>query len=148
MNWILKSFSELTSTELYQIIQLRIDIFIVEQNCPYRELDGKDQDEGALHLFSTEGDRITSYLRILPPGCSYKDMSSLGRVVTHSSCRGTGLGHKLIERANQIIDERWPNFTCHLSAQAHLSKYYQKHGYHTVGEGYLEDEIPHIGMER
>ena len=57
MNWILKSFSELTSTELYQIIQLRIDIFIVEQNCPYRELDGKDQDEGALHLFSTEGGR-------------------------------------------------------------------------------------------
>lgn len=148
MNWKLKSFSRLTNIELYKIIQLRIDIFVVEQKCPYSDLDDKDLDSEALHLFSIENDQVTSYLRILPPGCSYNDMSSLGRVVTHSSCRGTGIGHQLIERANQTLDELWPDQTCHISAQAHLQTFYEKHGYHVVGDGYLEDDIPHIGMER
>ncbi|TQV85076.1 GNAT family N-acetyltransferase [Aliikangiella coralliicola] len=148
MMWFVKSFKELTTDELYAILQLRIDVFVVEQNCIYSDIDGKDNLPGALHLFSVKDDQIACYLRIFPPGISYPEMPSLGRVITHPDFRGTGIGHELLQRALQIIDKRWPDKTCHISAQSYLEKFYQQHGFSTVGEGYLEDDIPHIGMER
>lgn len=148
MFWHLKSFDELSTLELYKIIQLRVEVFVVEQNCPYSELDSKDFTQNVLHLFAKEGDEISCYLRILPPGCSYPEMPSIGRVVTHPQQRGTGIGHQLIKRANQTLDELWPDLSCHISAQSHLQDFYIQHDYISVGEGYLEDDIPHIGMQR
>ena len=148
MEWYQKRFSELTTIELYQILKLRCDVFIVEQNCPYSDLDDLDCHPEAIHLFSISSGQITSYLRILPPNSSYPNMSSFGRVVTSTTTRGSGVGHQLVKRANDIIKQRWPDKTCHISAQAHLQRFYIQHGYQTVGEEYLEDDIPHIGMER
>ena len=148
MLWTLKSFNQLTNLELYKIIQLRIDIFVVEQNCPYSDLDNKDLDENALHLFAKNGNEISCYLRILPPGCSYSDEPSLGRVVTHQNQRGTGIGHALIKRANQSLDALWPALSCRISAQSHLVGFYSQHGFSEFGDEYLEDGIPHIAMRR
>ncbi len=148
MNWHLKTFDQLTNLELYQIIKLRVDIFVVEQDCPYSDLDNKDLAEGALHLFAEQDGQVVCYTRILPPGVSYPNMPSLGRVVTHASVRGSGVGHEMLERCVAELDQRWPNKVCHISAQAHLQHYYARQGFVAVGEGYLEDNIPHIGMER
>ena len=148
MLWHLKAFDQLSNHEVYKIMKLRVDIFVVEQKCPYGDLDDRDLDENALHLFAKEGDEISCYLRILPPGSGYPDMPSLGRVATQQKQRGTGIGHALVIRANQTLDELWPNTKCHLSAQSHLQGFYAQHGYKPVGEGFLEDGIPHIGMER
>lgn len=148
MRWYTKLFNELNLDELYQILKLRVDVFIVEQNCIYAELDGKDQDPNALHLFAKQDEQVICYMRILPPGCSYASMPSLGRVVTHERVRGSGIGHELLSQAVKILDEQWPDKICHISAQSHLQKYYQAQGFEAVTEEYLEDDIPHIGMER
>jgi ElaA protein len=148
MQWFIKSFDQMTPFEVYQIIQLRVDVFVVEQNCPYSELDGKDLAKAALHLFAIEDSEVACYLRALPPGVSYENMPSLGRIVANPNHRGSGIGHELMKRATQIIDEKWPTLSCHISAQSHLQGYYNQHGFSAVGEGYLEDGILHIGMER
>jgi len=148
MQWCLKSFNELSNIEVYKIMQLRVDVFVVEQDCPYSDMDDKDLDANALHLYAVDADKIACYLRILPPGCSYPEMPSLGRVVTAQTARGTGVGHEMMSRATQVLDKSWPNLTCHISAQSHLQGYYNQHGFTAVGDGYLEDGIPHIGMER
>ncbi|TQV72966.1 GNAT family N-acetyltransferase [Aliikangiella marina] len=148
MNWHLKKFNELSGHQVYKIMQLRVDIFVVEQNCPYSDLDGKDEHPEVLHLFATENEAIVCYLRILPPNLAYPNKPALGRIVSSAQYRGTGAGHQLMQQATQILDEKWPNLTSHMSAQAHLQGFYGKHGYTAVGEEYLEDDIPHIGMER
>ncbi len=148
MQWYLKSFNELSNRELYEILTLRVDVFVVEQDCIYHELDGKDLDLQAFHLYALKDERVACYLRILPPGCNYPDMPSLGRVVIHSDFRGSGIGHELMTRATKVLDDNWPSQTCYISAQSHLQGYYIKHGFSAVGDGYLEDDIPHIGMER
>ena len=148
MTWELKSFDELTVHELYEILKLRADVFVIEQECIYPDIDDKDIFPGVLHLFSTHDNIISSYMRILPIGCSYDYMPCLGRVTTQAGFRGTGLGHLLLQQAINILDERWPNNICHISAQVHLRKYYEAQNFSVVGEGYLEDDIPHIGMER
>jgi ElaA protein len=147
MQWVQKYFSQLTTTELYQILKLRCDIFVVEQNCAYSDLDNLDTNPNAIHLFN-QGPEISAYLRILPPDCGYPKKPSFGRVVVAESARGSGLAHQLVHKANQILDVHWPGLSCHISAQAHLKDFYQQHNYQVVGEGYLEDNIPHIGMER
>jgi ElaA protein len=148
MQWFIKTFEQLTTNELYDILKIRCDVFVVEQACFYPDLDDKDRIEGALHLFAYDGQKLACYLRALPPGGSYDNMSSLGRVATAENYRGTGLGHELLVQGVNLVDQTWPLFTCHISAQAHLQAYYNKQQFHTVGEGYLEDDIPHIGMER
>ena len=148
MDWQIKSFDELTNQELYRIIQLRIDVFVVEQNCCYSDLDDLDMHPETLHLFSNQKNDISCYLRILAPSTSYPNMCSFGRVITNSKFRGTGIGHKLIKQTNKIVDDLWPTKRCHISAQAHLQAFYEKHQYVVVGDGYLEDGIPHVGMER
>lgn len=148
MRWYTKTFNELSVDELYQILKLRIDVFVVEQNCVYADLDDKDRDPNALHYFAKQDEKIVCYMRILPPGCSYPDMPSFGRVVTHPQVRGSGAGHTLLANAVEILEHQWPDKICHISAQSHLKKYYQRQGFEVVTEEYLEDDIPHIGMER
>ena len=153
VEWHLKSFDELKNTELYQIFKMRVDVFVVEQDCPYSDLDGKDTKPGVLHFYGVDSDQssdenIVAYLRILPPDISYPDMTSMGRVVTSKLARGTGVGHQMLEKAVAVLDEKWPDKVCHISAQSHLQGYYNRQDFFAVGEEYLEDDIPHIGMER
>mgnify|MGYP000114947440 CR=1 FL=1 len=146
MNWQIKKFSELSTNELYALIKLRIDVFIVEQTCYYPELDNLDQHPETLHLLSFENDELLAYLRILPKSTRYIEYVSIGRVVIKESARGRGLGHQLIDKALAVCSQAFPKQSIKISAQAHLEKYYQAHGFTRVTGIYLEDDIPHIGM--
>jgi ElaA protein len=148
MQWYIKPFNELSVDELYRILRLRADIFVVEQDCVYADLDGKDTVPGALHLFGMQDQEVVCCLRILPPGCSYPDMPSLGRVAAAPSVRGQGIGHQMLARAVNTLDQLWPDKVCHISAQSYLQNYYQSQGFVVVTDEYLEDDLPHVGMER
>lgn len=148
MQWQLKRFCELSVDELYEIMKLRMNVFIIEQACIYPDLDEKDRNPETLHLFATDGSEIRAYLRLLSPQFKGPSMTSFGRVCTLAAARGNGLGHELIQRAVQALERLWPNLVCHISAQAHLQNFYKHYGFEAVGETYLEDGIPHVGMER
>ena len=139
---IIKSFEELNKAELYQIIQLRIAVFIVEQDCPYPDLDDMDQD--AQHLWIEDAGEIVCYLRVNPAGSRFLE-PSLGRIVTKKSHRNRGLAEKLIKRAIDLVCEK-ESRTIRISAQCYLEKYYEKFGFIKASEEYLEDDIPHIEM--
>ncbi len=139
------SFNELSLTQLYSIMQLRQEVFIVEQNCPYLDADGKDAD--SWHLVSwNDKEEATSYLRLLPKGMTYPDYASIGRVVTSDKIRGTGAGKKLMKEALIWVEKIFPGIPVKISAQSYLVNFYEELGFETVGEEYLEDNIPHIGM--
>lgn len=144
MHWELKEFDELTNTELHDIFRLRVDIFVVEQTCPYPEIDGKDPQ--SLHLMGKMGDEIIAYSRLLPPGVSF-DVPSIGRVVVAEAHRGTGLGYELMQESVNRSLEIY-NLPIKIGAQAHLEKYYGAAGFVKVSDVYLEDDIPHIDMLR
>ena len=139
---IIKSFEELNKAELYQIIQLRIAVFIVEQDCPYPDLDDMDQD--ALHLWIEDAGEIVCYLRVNPAGSRFIE-PSLGRIVTKKSHRNHGLAEKLIKKAIDLVCEK-ESKAIRISAQCYLEKYYEKFGFIKASEEYLEDDIPHIEM--
>ena len=138
----IKPFKELTLHDLYSFLKLRVDIFVVEQNCPYPELDGAD--EKAIHLYIKEDDTVIAYLRIIP---SKTGTARIGRVVTKIEHRGKGLSSQLMKRAMEYIREHYPEDTMILSAQEHLQDYYGSFGFKAVSEVYLEDGIPHVDME-
>jgi len=142
MNWELKTFNELTNQELHDLFRLRVDIFVVEQSCPYPEIDGKDPF--SCHLMCKIDDEIVAYTRILPPGISYNE-PSIGRVVVAKSHRGTGLGYELLKRSVQISLDKYKQ-SIKIGVQAHLEKYYAHAGFKKVSAEYLEDDIPHIDM--
>lgn len=144
MSWELKRFDDLTNKELYDALRLRVDIFVVEQTCPYPEIDGKDQE--SLHLMYKENGKIVAYARILPPGLSF-DEASIGRIIVAESHRGTGLGHELLDQAIKASLAKY-NQPIKIGAQAYLEKYYEAAGFKTVSDVYLEDDIPHIDMLR
>ena len=139
---IIKSFEELNKAELYQIIQLRIAVFIVEQDCPYPDLDDMDQD--AQHLWIEDAGEIVCYLRVNPAGSRFSE-PSLGRIVTKKSHRNHGLAEKLIKKAIDLVCEK-ESRAIRISAQCYLEKYYEKFGFIKASEEYLEDDIPHIEM--
>ncbi len=139
---IIKSFEELNKAELYQIIQLRIAVFIVEQDCPYPDLDDMDQD--AQHLWIEDAGEIVCYLRVNPAGSRFIE-PSLGRIVTKKSHRNHGLAEKLIKKAIDLVCEK-ESKAIRISAQCYLEKYYEKFGFLKASEEYLEDDIPHIEM--
>ena len=139
---IIKSFEELNKAELYQIIQLRIAVFIVEQDCPYPDLDDMDQD--AQHLWIEDAGEIVCYLRVNPAGSRFSE-PSLGRIVTKKSHRNHGLAEKLIKKAIDLVCEK-ESKAIRISAQCYLEKYYEKFGFIKASEEYLEDNIPHIEM--
>ena len=139
---IIKSFEELNKAELYQIIQLRIAVFIVEQDCPYPDLDDMDQD--AQHMWIEDAGEIVCYLRVNPAGSRFTE-PSLGRIVTKKSHRNHGLAEKLIKKAIDLVCEK-ESKAIRISAQCYLKKYYEKFGFIKASEEYLEDDIPHIEM--
>ncbi|NOI35089.1 GNAT family N-acetyltransferase [Vibrio cyclitrophicus] len=145
ITWHSIPFSELSTQQLYQLLKLRVDVFVVEQTCPYPELDGKDILTGVEHLLGYSDKELVACARILPPGTTY-DNVSIGRVATKQSARGNGLGHQLIKEALIRCEELWPNATIDIGAQEHLENFYASHGFNAVSEMYLEDDIPHLDM--
>jgi len=143
MEFLVKSFTELTTSELYQILQLRSEVFVVEQDCVYQDVDGKDQK--SLHVFGVKNKKIVAYTRIFKPGDYFKN-ASIGRVVVAQKERAYGYGHELIKASIQAVQKNYTTLEITISAQTHLKKFYQIHGFVKVGEEYLEDGIPHIEM--
>lgn len=147
LTWLSKHHSDLTPHELYALLALRSQVFVVEQHCAYLDVDGQDLSGDTCHLLAWQDDALLAYLRLLDPATQGGDVV-IGRVVIAPQARGTGLGHQLMERAVQACTERWPELPIYLSAQAHLQGYYGRYGFVAVTEVYLDDDIPHIGMRR
>jgi ElaA protein len=145
MIWINKSYDELTKNELYGLLRLRAEVFVVEQDCPYQDVDNKDQL--AQHLLAIDKDKIVAYLRIFKAGDYFQEIS-IGRVVVKPAYRSTGLGHQAMGRAIEFIEKNNTQKPIRISAQTYLKKFYETHGFKQLGEGYLEDGLPHIGMLR
>jgi ElaA protein len=146
--WQTLSFAQLDSHLLYQIMKLRVDVFIVEQNCPYPELDNKDHHSEVRHIIGMVNGDIAAYCRVLPTGLSYS-APSIGRVIVAQAYRADKLGHELLRRAIESCETVWPNeLEIKIGAQQHLKGYYQQHGFIRCSEMYLEDGIPHIDMVR
>ena len=147
ITWYHKYFNDLTTKELYQILQLRNEVFIVEQNCPFQDLD--DKDFKCFHLigFDTNSQKIMAYARIVPAGVSYTE-ASIGRVVTSPRARGGGIGKVLMEKSIQLLEELYGNVPIRIGAQFYLKKFYESLGFQAFGEIYLEDGIEHILMDR
>jgi ElaA protein len=145
MNFNTKTFTELTITELYQILQLRSEVFVVEQDCVYQDVDGKDQK--SLHVFGFKNEQIVAYTRIFKPGDYFKN-ASIGRVVVSKSERQFGFGHELMKASIKAIKNHFQVSDITISAQEYLQKFYEFHGFFKVGEAYLEDGIPHIRMDK
>lgn len=143
MTFEFKHFSELTTNELYDILQLRSEIFVVEQDCVYNDLDGHDKD--AVHQFLKKDGEIIAYSRLLKPGSRFSDFS-IGRVVVKQSERGTGLGIRMMTEAKRYIIENWKAQKIKISAQKYLRKFYEDLEFVVISEEYLEDGIPHYGM--
>lgn len=142
MDWKLKTFEELTLNELYTILQARTAVFVVEQECPYQEVDGKDIY--CRHLFLEEEGRLLAYSRLVPPGVSYPE-ASIGRVIVDASARGRGLARELMARSLKHLREDG-HTRVKIQAQAYLHGFYGSFGFEPVSEVYDEDGIPHIDM--
>ena len=144
MNFIAKYFSELNTTELYEILQLRSEVFVVEQDCVYQDIDSKDQK--ALHVIGYKNNKIVAYTRIFKPG-DYFDNASIGRVLVVASERKYGFGHELMKASIRIIKKHFKVTKITVSAQKYLKIFYESHLFIQIGEEYLEDGIPHIRMD-
>ncbi|AZD38649.1 N-acetyltransferase ElaA [Pseudomonas chlororaphis subsp. aurantiaca] len=147
IEWVCKHHTDLGKEQLYAILQLRTEVFVVEQKCAYQEVDGQDLEGDTCHLMAWDDDQLVAYLRLLDPVSQGGDVV-IGRVVIAPQARGKGLGHELMEHALKQAQKYWPQTPIYLSAQAHLQGYYGRYGFNVVGEEYLEDDIPHIGMRR
>lgn len=148
--WQTKKFSELSLNQLYDALKLRVDVFVVEQTCYYPDLDSEenqlDRHNETLHLLGYQDGNLVAYLRVLAQEQSYDDYISIGRVATAKHARGSGLGHELMSEGLKVCQQHFANQDIKISAQEHLLKYYQRHGFKQVSEMYLEDNIPHIAM--
>jgi ElaA protein len=145
IQWKIKPFETLSVNELYDILRLRSEIFVVEQNCVYLDLDGKDKL--ALHLFGEFEGKIVAYSRLFKPGISF-DNSSIGRVVVDVNYRDRKWGHDLMSEAIAGIQLYFGETKITIGAQLYLKKFYESHGFIQTSEMYLEDDIPHIEMKR
>lgn len=144
MNWTTYRFDEFSARKLYEILKLRVDVFIVEQNCPYPELDGLDQE--SIHMDYTENGRILAYARLVPAGVKY-DLPSIGRVIVHPDARSRGLAKELLTRSIDYIFSEWEPEEIQLQGQVYLQKFYESFGFVPVSEAYDEDGIPHVDMK-
>ena len=145
MEWALKKFNELTLEELYTLLQLRSEVFVVEQNCVYHDPDGKDPL--AWHMMGIKDGKLVAYARILSPGIAYPE-PAIGRVVTSSIVRKEGLGRELMQRSIEACENIFGKKAITLGAQVYLIKFYESLGFFASGEAYIEDGIPHIDMTR
>lgn len=143
MQFILKKLEELNPIELYKMLQLRHDVFVIEQNCIYRDMDEKDYD--SYHLLAVDDGKVIGCCRLVNPGISYPE-PSIGRVCSVKEMRMEGVGFKLMEEAMKACARLWPQMPIVISAQQYLEKFYVKFGFQTISKPYLEDDIPHIKM--
>ena len=141
--WKIKTFDELSAQELHVVLKARIDVFVVEQNCPYPEVDGDDPK--AIHLWAEYNGNVAAYCRIFQPGIKY-DESSIGRVLTTQKFRKMKLGKTLMKFAIATIEARFRTNSIRISAQDYLLSFYTELGFLATGNSYLEDEIPHSEM--
>jgi ElaA protein len=143
LNWVYKPFSELSSIELYAILQLRSEVFVVEQNCVYQDIDGKDLK--SYHLMGFDENNLVAYSRLLPQGLSFTE-ASIGRVITSPAHRAKGHGISLLENSIPRCCETFQAKQIRIGAQVYLRKFYESFGFIAQGEEFLEDGIPHIEM--
>ena len=139
-----KHYTELTRDELYEILRARAEVFVVEQNCPYQDLDNKDL--GAYHVYMREEGEIVGYLRVLDKGVSYPDTASIGRVITTARGRGRGIGLTLVLEGIRVAKEKFGQTALTISAQKYAVGFYEKAGFVPTDIEYLEDGIPHVKM--
>lgn len=144
MNWNTYQFNELSAAKLYEFLKLRVDVFVVEQDCPYPELDNLDQ--ASVHLACSEGDRTLAYARLVPAEVKY-GVPSIGRVLVHQEARSRGLAKQLMEHAMEYILTEWQADEIQLQGQVYLQKFYESFGFMPISEPYDEDGIPHIDMK-
>lgn len=140
-----KTFQELSLDELYETLALRSEVFVVEQDCVYQDIDGKDQK--ALHLLGSKDGELVAYTRCFDKGFYFEE-ASIGRVLVKENQRKYGYGHDILEASINEVKSRFNAETIRISAQKYLTKYYESHQFKQIGEGYLEDGIPHIAMIR
>lgn len=145
LRWEWKRFDDLTADEVYTILCVRQQVFVLEQECLYLDADGKDRS--AFHLMGSDGDDLVAYARILDAGVSYDEVS-MGRILTTEKVRGKGAGIELMEVGIDQIHKQYGNVSIRISAQTYLLKFYEKFGFRSTGKEYLEDEIPHTEMLR
>ena len=152
-----KPFADLTVYELYDIMALRQEIFVIEQNCPYLDADGKDlkgwhlmgrqiSEENVTASETRQEGQLVVYTRLLPKGVSYNDYASIGRVVSSASVRGSGAGKILMQQSIEMMEKLYPKEPIKIGAQTYLLKFYESLGFESTGEEYLEDDIPHTSM--
>ncbi len=143
LDWKLAAFNTLSAPELYAVLQLRTEVFVMEQNCVFQDMDGADDQ--AMHLLGSQNGQLLAYARLFPAGIKFAE-ASIGRVVTRMSARGGGLGHVLIQQAIAAVHNQWGKQPIRIGAQARLKAYYSQHGFVDVGVPYIEDGIDHIEM--
>jgi len=141
-----KSFAQLSNFELYAMLKLRSDVFVVEQNCVYPDLDDKDLHADTQHLLSFNGDVLVGYARCLAPGLSYTDAASVGRVVVAGAARGHGLATTIMQAALTTCHQQWPENDIVIGAQTYLQDFYTRLGFSPISPAYDEDGIMHIDM--
>lgn len=140
-----KNFGELSTKELYDVLQLRSEVFVVEQDCVYQDIDGKD--DRALHIMGWEDDNLVAYARCFEAG-DYFDEASIGRILVRENYRKLGYGHVITKASIEAIKTNFKADKIKISAQVYLVIFYESHGFKTYGDRYLEDGIPHIAMIR
>lgn len=141
--WQVATLDALTSHSLYALLQLRSEVFVVEQNCVFLDMDNSDRQ--ALHLMAWRGDTLVACARCFAPGIQF-DEASIGRIATRISVRGGGLGHLLVQKAMALVTSTWGSQPIRIGAQARLKNFYQGHGFDDVGLPYVEDGIDHLEM--
>lgn len=144
MSFILKHFNDLLPIELYTILQLREEVFQLEQNCLYKDIDDKDKE--CYHLMLLHDNELVAYARLVPKGMSYENYVSIGRVVSQPKYRKAGYGKQIMEAALIQMEKIFPNQPIKISAQQYLQQFYEDFGFVAIGKRYLEDDIPHIAM--
>jgi ElaA protein len=143
--WRLLSFDDLRVAEIYEVLRLRSEVFVVEQQCLFQDMDGADSQ--AMHLLGVQGGELLAYARCFEAGIKFPE-ASFGRVLTRLSARRTGLGHVLVEQAITAISQLWGPQTIRIGAQMQLAAFYAQHGFEDVGKLYMEDGIAHLEMVR
>jgi ElaA protein len=145
IHWRFVSFDALTTRELYELLQLRSEVFVVEQSCLFQDMDGADDQ--AMHLLGTVNGVLTAYARCFAAGVKFAE-ASIGRVITRDTLRGGGAGHVLMQQAIDNTLALWGEQAIRIGAQARLERFYTQHGFADAGRPYIEDGIPHIEMVR
>lgn len=145
LDWTLAAWHQLNTQQLHDLLQLRSEVFVVEQNCVFQDIDGADPQ--ALHLLGSRGGPLLAYARCFPPGIKFSE-ASIGRVATRLAARGGGLGHVLMDKAVAAVGQHWGVQPIRIGAQARLVAYYRQHGFVVDGQPYVEDGIDHLEMLR